>query len=463
MKSAKMWEGRLAGAADSAMDDLNASLYFDYRLFPEDIANSRAYALALRKAGILSDAECNKIRKALEAIDRGIEARTIKFSEKDEDIHMAIERLLTERIGRTGAKIHTGRSRNDQVATDVRLYVMTACKGLSELVLTLQKELLAAAEKHVETIMPGYTHLQQAQPVSLAHYLLSFFFALERDRRRLAQAADCADLMPLGAGALAGSGFALDRKLLARELGFSRISQNSIDAVSDRDFLLEFLSAGAILITHLSRYAEDFVIWSSSEFGFLEIGDAFSTGSSMMPQKKNPDSVELIRAKTGRVYGNLMRLLTVMKGIPLTYSRDLQEDKEALFDTVDTLDTVLPVMAGVVHTAKFKAPRMRAALSEMLLATDLADALTKNGLPFREAYKVVGRLSRVCADRGKTFTQLSNAELAAVSPRLSGALVKNLSFTKSLARRSISGGTAASSVRAQLRLAKSLVKGRKRD
>ncbi len=335
---------------------------------------------------------------------------------------------------------------------------MDARRRIDEAIKALQKEILTQARRHVNTVMPGYTHLQQAQPVSLAHYLLSFLFALQRDRERFAAAARCADRMPLGAGALAGSGFILDRKRLARELGFSRISQNSMDAVSDRDFAVEFLSAAAILMVHLSRYAEDFVIWSSSEFGFLEIGDAFSTGSSMMPQKKNPDSVELIRGKAGRVFGSLTTLLTVMKGAPLTYSRDLQEDKEPLFDTVDTLETVLPVMAGVLHTAHFRTDRMRSALSEMLLATDLADALTKQGLPFREAYKIVGRLSRYCAESRKGFSRLSPAELKAVSPRLSPELVRNLSFTSSLGRRSIDGGTAPVSVRQQLRAADQLVK-----
>ena len=453
----KAWEGTFTTETDSLMEKFNRSLDFDIRLCEADIQGSRAYALALKKAGILSSKETVKIRKALADILKDIFSGKVKFLSSDEDIHMAVERLLSERAGEAGRKIHSGRSRNDQVATDTRLYVKKAVDNICRYIRELQKTLLNRAKKQKDTILPGYTHMQQAQPVSLAHYLLSFFFALQRDMERFRNVYKSVDVMPLGSGALAGTGFSIDRKLLAKELGFSRISENSMDSVSDRDFILEFISAASVLMMHLSRYAEDFIIWSTTEFGFIEISEAYSTGSSMMPQKKNPDSMELIRGKTGRIYGSLIGLLTVMKGIPLTYAKDMQEDKEPLFDTYDTLENVLQVMGGVIRTVKFRAERMKGSMSEELLATDMADFLTKKGMAFREAHKVIGKISRYCVENNKKYSGLTLQELKRFSSLLDKDVLKLLSFKQSLANRNVAGGTGPDAVARQIDAAKKLL------
>lgn len=443
------------------MESFNRSLSFDIRLYEEDITGSTAYAQVLHKAGIIKKEEMTIITKALRGIREDIERGNIRFLKQDEDVHMAVERVLIERTGEAGAKLHTGRSRNDQVATDIRLYVMKSVRRICSALTGLQIVLLEQAQKHQKTCMPGYTHLQQAQPITLAHYFLSLFFALQRDLERFAGVYDTTDIMPLGSGALAGSGFNLDRKFLAKKLGFSRISENSLDAVSDRDFIIEFLSAASIVMMHLSRYAEDLIIWSSQEFGFVELDDSFSTGSSMMPQKKNPDSLELIRGKTGRIYGNLVCLLTVMKGLPLSYGKDMQEDKEPLFDTADTLAMVVPVMSGVIKSAAFNVKKMKSALSDSLLSTDIADHLTRKGIPFRSAHKIVGKLSRYCYDRKKPFSKLTAKELKKFSDSLNITFIKKLSFEQSLKNRNIAGGTGYNSVKNQIRTAKKILSDRR--
>jgi argininosuccinate lyase len=454
----KMWEGRFDKHVDFLMEQFNRSLLFDIRLYAEDIQTNKAYALALQKAGILTKKESAEIRKTLDEICVRIENGKVKYLNEDEDIHMLVERLLTEKTGASGAKIHTGRSRNDQVATDTRLYVKKCARRILLLIADLQRVLLLRAKEEKNTILPGYTHMQQAQPISLAHYLMSFFFCLERDKERFKNAYKQADVLPLGSGAIAGSGFPLDRNLLAQELGFSAVSDNSVDAISDRDFILDFLYACSALFMHLSRYAEDLIVWSTSEFGFVELSDLFSTGSSMMPQKKNPDSLELIRGKTGRIYGNLTSLLTVMKGLPLTYAKDMQEDKESLFDSVDTAGLVLPVMTGVFRTLLFHREKMQNGLSVFMLATDIADHLTKTGLPFRAAHEKVGKLTRFCLANKKNFQDLTEEEIKLMTGLKSRSFFNSLTFEQSIKRRDIYGGTGPHSLDRQMKKAGLILK-----
>ncbi|MFH0922008.1 MAG: argininosuccinate lyase [Fibrobacterota bacterium] len=435
------------------MEAFNRSLDFDKRFFRDDIAGSLAYARALKKCGVLTSREAAKITAGLQSIlkDEG----RVRFLKSDEDIHMAVERLLTERIGAAGKKIHTGRSRNDQVALDTRLYVKREIAGIRRLLAQSMEKVLGLAEKNRGVVMPAFTHLQYAQPVLMGHYFLSWFFMLERDAARLTDCLERLDVMPLGSGALAGSGFNLDRTLVARALGFSRISDNSMDAVSDRDHLLEFLSAAAILGSHLSRFAEDLVIFSSPGYGFFELSDAYSTGSSMMPNKKNPDSLELIRGKSGRLFGNFARLFTVVKGLPLTYNKDLQEDKEPLFDTVDTLSGCLRIFTGVLATLTVHRDAIAQSLTDDMLATDLADALTRNGLPFRDAHKVVGNIVRDCREKGVSLRSLTRRQLTAYSSRFPDTL--SLTFEASVCARSLPGGTGPASVAIQLKKARRIV------
>src|SRR3989339_490746 len=450
----KMWEGRFAGKNDPDMEAFNRSLDFDRRFFRDDIAGSLAYAKALQKARVLSPRETTRIQTGLKALLK--DERKIRFLKSDEDIHMAVERLLTERIGDAGKKIHTGRSRNDQVALDTRLFARREIAGLRALLTGAMRAVLMLAEKNKSRIMPAFTHLQKAQPVLMGHYFLAWFFMLERDASRLSDCLRRLDVMPLGSGALAGSGFAIDRSLVARELKFARISDNSIDAVSDRDHLLEFLSVSSILASHLSRFAEDLIIFCSPGYGFFELSDAYATGSSMMPNKKNPDSLELIRGKAGRVFGNFARLFTVVKGLPLTYNKDLQEDKEPLFDTLDTLGGTLRIFTGVLSTLTVNPERVAAMLSADLLATDLADALTKNKTPFRAAHAIVGRIVRDCAQKGVPLETLTHADLRKYSPRVPGTF--SFCYHTSIAARSLPGGTGSSSVRAQICKARTILK-----
>lgn len=455
-----MWEGRFKKKNNPLMESFNRSLSFDIRLYEEDIACSTAYALALRKAGVLNVKECREIKKALSEICSDIESGSVRFFSADEDIHMAVERLLVEKVGSAGEKIHTGRSRNDQVATDMRMYVLKMTRRIFSAIDRLQTAVLEKAAVYQSAVMPAYTHLQQAQPITLGHYLLSLFFALQRDMERFAGVYETTDILPLGSGAVAGSGFKLDRNLLAKELGFSYVSENSLDAVSDRDFIIEFLSAASILMMHLSRYAEDFILWSSGAFGFLELDEAFATGSSMMPQKRNPDSLELIRGKTGRVYGDLVQLLTVMKGLPFSYAKDLQEDKESFFDASDTLLIVLPVFEGVIRSSDFSRKKMKEALDHFVLATDIADVLTRKGVPFREAHSIVGGMTRHCEKKKKSFSRLTANELKKICPLLKPVDLKKITFEKSLENRNITGGTGKKSVAAQISIARKILKER---
>jgi argininosuccinate lyase len=435
------------------------SISYDRRLYKYDIAGSVVHAEMLAKQGIISAEDAKLICEGLASIWNEIEKGKFVFSLEHEDIHMNIEARLIEKIGDVGRKLHTARSRNDQVALDVRLYVKESIGNTIEKIKALQAALLDVAEANKDAVMPGYTHVQRAQPVLLAHHLLAYFEMLERDVARFVDCLVRTNVMPLGSGALAGTPYPLDRESVARELGFSRISQNSMDAVSDRDFVIEYEAAASITMMHLSRLAEELVLWSTPEFGYIEIDDAYATTSSMMPQKKNPDVAELARGKTGRVYGHLMAMLTLMKGLPLAYNRDMQEDKEGLFDTVDTLTGTLDVFAGMVGTLKFKAERAAKAAGEgYMLATDLADYLVAKGMPFREAHGVVGALVQYAIDKGKTFDKLSIAEYKKFSPKF-GKDVYKISVQTSIAARNTVGGTAPAQVKKQLARARKLIDG----
>ena len=435
------------------------SISYDRRLYKYDIAGSIAHAKMLAKQGVITSKDSQLICKGLTSIRSEIESGKFVFKEEHEDIHMNIEARLIEKVGDVGRKLHTARSRNDQVALDVRMYVKEAIEEAIEKIRGIQGALLDVAEAHKDAVMPGYTHVQRAQPVLFAHHLLAYFEMLERDVDRFNDCLVRTNVMPLGSGALAGTPYPLDREFVARELGFARISQNSMDAVSDRDFVIEYEAAASITMMHLSRMAEELVLWSTPEFGFIEIDDAYATSSSMMPQKKNPDVAELARGKTGRVYGHLMAMLTLMKGLPLTYNRDMQEDKEGLFDTVDTLIGTLDVFAGMVGTLKFKAERAANAAGEgYMLATDLADYLVAKGMPFREAHGVVGALVQYAIDKGKTFDKLSIAEYKKFSPKFGNDVYK-ISAQTSVAARNTAGGTAPAQVKKQLARARKLIGG----
>lgn len=451
----KLWQGRFNLGMASSMEALSFSLHFDEKLYREDIEGSQAHAKGLQAAGVLTAAEQKAIEKGLEGIRNDLDAGLAIFSPADEDIHMAIERVLTERIGDVGKKLHTGRSRNDQIATDFKLYVRRRAKEIDALVLELQKVLYHKARQYETLIMPGYTHVQQAQPIYASHYLLSFLWALQRDRSRLQHVMQTSEEMPLGSGALAGSSFPYKRSVVARELGFPKVSQNSIDATSHRDFALELLHAIASLGALMSRYAEDWVIWSTSEFGFLRLGEAFTSGSSMMPQKKNPDSMELIRGKAGRLLGNYTRLFTVIKGAPMCYSRDLQEDKEPVFDSVETVTTCLKVMAEAVETMELVPKAILNKMHPTLLATDLADMLVEQGMAFRDAHHVVGRLVGRAEALGVPFLELPEIEWEGIPD--AGRLRRRLTFAFSIERRNIEGGTGSRSVLKQLKAAARLI------
>lgn len=454
----KLWGGRFRHQTAAEMEEFNSSIQFDHRLWQEDIDGSLAHVKMLAAVGVLSAAEADTIGRGLAEIRAEIEQGQFDFSPELEDIHMHIEHRLMEKIGPVGGKVHTARSRNDQVALDTHLYVRRQVDKVLDLITALQRELIQQAEKHLDVIMPGYTHLQHAQPVLLAHHLLAYVHMLQRDRQRFLDCRERADLMPLGAGALAGTGFPIDRELVAKELGFSALYENSLDAVSDRDYILEFLAAAAICMVHLSRLAEELILWSSQEFAFVELDEAYSTGSSIMPQKKNPDVPELVRGKAGRVAGHLLALLMTVKGLPLAYNKDLQEDKEALFDTVDTLTACLSIFAPLIATLKVNRDRMRQAVSgDFSTATDLADYLARRGLPFREAHAVVGRLVQLCLDQGKSLEDLSLKELQQASTLFEPDALAALTPEAAVAARTSSGGTALEQVKLQLARAKALV------
>ena len=434
------------------MEAFTSSLHFDKKLAPYDIRGSIAHCQMLVRQKILTQIEGDKIIKGLEAVGRELRQGKFVFLPSDEDIHMAIERRLTEKIGPVGGKLHTARSRNDQVILDVRLYLRDEIAHIVDLLKALQKHLTHMAKRYSNFVMPGYTHLQRAQPVTLAHYLLAYYEMFGRDHERLQQCRERVNVLPLGVGALAGTTLPIDRHYVAQLLDFPRVSENSLDTVADRDFLVEFLSLGAILGMHMSRMAEELVLWASSEFGFIELPDAFATGSSMMPQKKNPDVAELIRGKTGRVYGNLVTLLTILKGLPLSYNRDLQEDKEPMFDTVDTLQGALAILTAMLPRLVFREDRLReAALGGFTLATDVADYLVEKGLPFRQAHEVVGAVVRWCIAEKKGLEELSLAQWKTFFPLIEKDLLSRLTLESAVDRRRSYGGTARTNVQTRLR------------
>lgn len=447
-----MWKGRFQQGTDALLRAYSESVSFDWRLYAHDIEGSVAHAAALAAAGLLTEDERARIEAGLRQIGGEIGRGEFVFKPELEDIHMNIEAELTARIGPAGAKLHTTRSRNDQVALDLRLYLRAEIGEIRRAVRGLQGALVDLGGRYPEAPMPGYTHLQRAQPVLFAHHLLAYVEMLERDHGRLGDAARRLDVLPLGSGALAGSTITLDRRLIADRLGFSRLSQNSMDAVSDRDFACEFAFAAAMIGLHLSRLSEDVILWASSEFHFLTLSDAFTTGSSLMPQKKNPDVAELTRGKTGRLYGNLVRLLTTLKGLPMTYNRDLQEDKEAVFDSVDTLKTALPLFAAMLREARADPAEMaRAAGDPTLLATDLADYLVLKGVPFRQAHEVIGKLVARCLERGVAFPALSLDDYRAASPAFAEDVFAVLDVRRSLEGRRGVGAPSFSNVAAQLK------------
>jgi argininosuccinate lyase len=452
-----MWGGRFSAGLDERMAHFNSSFPFDRRMWAEDIRGSRAWSRQLAAAGVITAAELADLEHGLDAVHAEFAAARFEPTPADEDIHTAVERRLGELIGPAAAKLHTGRSRNDQVATDVRLWTLGALARADGAIRELQAALLAQAEAAGDALIPGYTHMQRAQPVLLAHWLLSHLWPLQRDRERLADCARRTAVLPLGSGAIAGTPLHVNRDALAAELGMRATSQNSMDATSDRDFIAEFLFCAALVGTHLSRLAEDMVIYSTSEFGFVRLADAYSTGSSLMPQKKNPDSFELLRGKSGRLVGSLVTLLTVLKGLPSAYDKDLQEDKEPLFDAADTLELALPVAAGAVATATFDITRMRAALDDGMLATDVADYLVERGVPFREAHRVVGLLVREAEARGVAISALPFDAYRAASPAFGEDLLVTFDLDRSAAARSVPGATAPAAVRVQLEAARAAI------
>ena len=449
----RLWGGRFGAGPAEALDRLNRSLDVDFRLWPHDIRLSKAWAGALWSAGVLTLDESARMEQGLDRVAERI-ADGVTPEPGDEDIHTLIDRLLREELGDLGARLHTGRSRNDQVATATRLWTMDAAAELDAAVRGLQHALLAQAESLGEAIMPAYTHVQQAQPVLASHWLLSHFWPLERDRRRIAAAGRSASVLPLGSGAVAGSAFPVPRVLLKETLGFAALSENSVDAVADRDFVAETLFALAMLGTHLSRLAEDLVMFGSSEFGFVKFGERFTTGSSMMPQKRNPDALELARGSAARTLGDLVALLATLKGLPSGYNKDLQDDKRPLFDAVDTMMLVVPAVAGALDEVRFDPARMRAAVSAGLMATDLADYLVDRGVSFRDAHAAVGRLVRQAEDEGVGLDRLPAQAYAAAHPAFGDDALAALSLEASVAARGVEGGTAPAAVREQLHAAR---------
>jgi argininosuccinate lyase len=451
---------RFQKGVDKAVEKYVASISFDRRLYKHDIAGSIAHAQMLTKQGLISEKDAELIVSGLVAIRDEIEEGKFEFKPELEDIHMNIESRLFEKIGDVAGKLHTARSRNDQVALDMRLFVKEAISGTISGLKNFQLALLDIAEASKTVIMPGYTHLQQAQPILFAHHLLAYFEMLQRDVMRFQDCLKRTDVLPLGSGALAGVAYPVDRNLIAKKLGFNEISANSLDAVSDRDFVIEYEAAAAITMMHISRLAEEIMLWSSAEFGFVELDEAYATSSSIMPQKKNPDVAELARGKTGRVYGNLLSLLTVIKGLPLAYNRDMQEDKEGLFDTVDTLLSTLEVFTGLIKTLKIDTVRMEQAMSgSYILATDLADYLVRKGLPFRQAHDIVGKLVQYAISKNKGFHELSLDEYRNFSPLFVDD-VYSITAKTSVEARNATGGTAPKQVVAALSRARKLIRAR---
>ncbi|OIJ12415.1 argininosuccinate lyase [Anaerobacillus alkalilacustris] len=456
--TAKLWGGRFTKKAESWVDAFGASIGFDKELVKEDIQGSMAHIKMLGKCGIVPEQDVEKILAGLTVIKAKAEKGELEYNVQNEDIHLNIEKFLIDEIGEVGGKLHTGRSRNDQVATDMHLYLRNQVKEIMVSVKHLQEAIIGQAKQHVETIIPGYTHLQRAQPVSFAHHLMAYFWMLERDYERYEESFKRINISPLGAGALAGTTFPIDRAYTAEILGFDGIYENSMDAVSDRDFIIEFLSNSSMLMMHLSRLCEELILWSSQEFQFIEMDDTFATGSSIMPQKKNPDMAELIRGKTGRVYGSLFSLLTILKGLPLSYNKDMQEDKEGMFDTVHTVKGSLQIFAGMIETMKVLDKNMEKATNEDFSnATELADYLASKGMPFRAAHEVVGKLVLHCIQNNKFLLDLSMEEFKEASDLFSGDIYHVLEPKTVVARRNSAGGTGFEQVKEAIVKAESII------
>lgn len=453
----KLWGGRFRDNADPLMAQFNASIGFDARLWEADVRGSQAWAQALAEAGILSESERDMIMAGLDRIHEEWIRGEFQIKEDDEDIHTAVERRLTELIGPVGGKLHTGRSRNDQVATDLRLYLLDASDSLEEGLSHLQRALIEQAERYLDLIMPGYTHLQPAQPIRFSHWLMSYFWMLQRDWSRLEDLRRRIDVLPLGAGALAGTPVPVDRQALAERLGFRSVSMNSMDAVADRDFVAEYLFWAAMVGVHLSRLSEDVVIFSNPSLGWITLDDAYTTGSSLMPQKKNPDAFELTRGKTGRLIGHLTGFLTTLKGLPSTYNKDLQEDKEPLFDAIDTLEITLPVITGAILTLIPNPERMTASLDDFMLATDLADWLVAQGIPFRQSHHIVGEVVRTAEERHCTLRDLDLATLRTIHPAFTIEALEVWDFERSVEQRNTVGGVSRTAVLQQIRSARALL------
>lgn len=451
----KLWGGRFQKGTDKLVDDFNSSISFDQRLYKHDILGSIAHAGMLGKCGIISFEDSELIKKTLSEILVDIENGLVEFETDAEDIHMNVEKILITRIGEVGKRLHTGRSRNDQVALDIRMYLRDEAAIINEMLFKLLETLTNMAEKSINVIMPGYTHLQRAQPITFAHHMLAYFQMFKRDTERLADCVKRMNILPLGSGALAGTVYPLDRQMVADELGFDGITDNSLDGVSDRDFAIELASCISITMMHLSRFSEEIILWASHEFAFVELDDAFSTGSSIMPQKKNPDIAELVRGKTGRTYGDLMALLTTMKGLPLAYNKDMQEDKEAIFDAVDTIKMCIPVFTQMLATMKLREANMyKAASGGFTNATDVADYLVKKGIPFRSAHEITGKIVYYCLGKQCSIEDLSLEEFKGFSPLISDDVYSEISLETSVKSRNVPGGPAPDAVKKALENAK---------
>ncbi|RWR07744.1 argininosuccinate lyase [Siminovitchia fortis] len=454
----KLWGGRFSKTPEQWIEEFGASISFDQQLVLEDIEGSLAHVKMLGKTGILTQDESELIQAGLLKLKEKAQAGELEYSVSEEDIHLNLEKMLIDEIGPAGGKLHTGRSRNDQVATDMHLYLKKQVQVIIAHIKEMQAALVGQAEKHVETILPGYTHLQRAQPISFGHHLLAYFWMLERDKQRFEESLKRIDISPLGASALAGTTFPIDRQYSAELLGFSSVYENSMDAVSDRDFIVEFLSNSALAITHLTRLAEEIILWSSKEFSFIELDDTYATGSSIMPQKKNPDMAELIRGKSGRVFGNLLSMLTILKGLPMTYNKDMQEDKEGMFDTVHTMVGSLKIFAGMIETMTVKADVMEEAVNQDFSnATELADYLAAKGIPFREAHEIVGKLVLYCINKNCYLLDLTLEEFKEACGEISDDVYGVLSPTEAVRRRNSYGGTGFDQVKIQLEQAKKLI------
>ena len=460
----KLWAGRFQKETDTLVNDFNASINFDSRLYKQDITGSIAHATMLGEQGIIAREDAEAIVSGLKAILHDIENGGVEFTLDNEDIHMNIETILTGRIGAAGKRLHTGRSRNDQVAVDFRLFVKNEIPKIIDQLIGLEQVLIRKAEANLDVVMPGYTHLQRAQPTTFAHYMMAYANMIRRDITRFEDCMERMDECPLGAGALATSSYPIDRQRTAQLLGFKKPTENSLDSVSDRDYAIEFLSACSLCMMHLSRFSEEIILWCSWEFKFVDLDDAYSTGSSIMPQKKNPDVAELVRGKTGRVYGDLITLLTVMKGLPLAYNKDMQEDKEPVFDAIDTIEMCIPVFSAMLDTLTVRPKNMsKAAAGGFINATDCADYLTKKGMPFREAYMIVGRLVNMCIQTGETLDTLTLRDFRAISNLFDSDIYDALDLKHCVSARKVYGGPSREDVERQINYIKDFVALRQED